>query len=482
MVKSFYDIIDIEKDIRLQVDNLLGDGFYCRITNLDQLEEKCGMKHDDLINRLRERMHTLVIENAEFKKEHYHIDDAMMLFNRYKMYDKERLFHYRRSNGVNIYRLHRFEDYYYGHMLPSTGYIKKFELYKMDGGLLLQCPNKNKELKELKVPLKLFNEFRRTFNWISAQKIVTVADLNDLICANDKRIDEIIQVQESYHDMQLSLIADNISKRDNVKFVMIAGPSSSGKTTFSKRLNIQLLAKKLKPYYLGIDNYYKDRNEIPVDESGKRDFESLDAIDVDLFNDHMQELFAGKEISLPTYNFVKGEKEYHGNTIKLSDNQILVVEGIHGLNDKFSSSLDKDSKYKIYISPITQLNIDEHNRIPTSDVRLLRRIVRDARTRGTDAATTISMWKSVRAGEEKYIFPFQEDADIMFNSALIYELSVLKVYVQPLLFGIKRTDPNYVEAKRLLKFLDYFVGIDSGRIPRDSIVREFIGGSFFDVG
>lgn len=481
MVKSFYDIVG-DNGLRVFVDNVIDNGFYCRVSNIRELQKKTNISHDELVDRLRQRMKELVEEDAEFKKEFYSTDDAINLFKTYNMKDKERLFHYRRSNGINLYRLHRFQDYYYGKMLASTGYIKKFEIYRLDEGFLLQCPNSKMELTEPNIPKKLFNEFKKTYDWNFAQNVLTVADLNEIICANDGRIDELIQIQESEHDRQLSLIASNIADRKNVKFVMVAGPSSSGKTTFSKRLNIQLLAQKVKPYYLGLDNYYKDREEIPIGKDGKRDLESLDAIDVELFNEHMQKLQAGEEVLLPTYNFISGKKEYKGNSIRLDENRILVIEGIHGLNDELSYSLEKNSKYKIYISPITQLNIDEHNRIPTSDVRLLRRIVRDARTRGTNAANTIDMWKSVRSGEEKYIFPFQEQADIMFNSALIYELSVLKIYVQPLLFGIDRQDKNYSEVNRLLKFLDYFVGIDSERIPRDSLSREFIGGSFFDVG
>lgn len=482
MVKSFYDIIDNCYDIKLFVDNVIDNGYYCEIVNLEECKKKLNLSHDEIIDKLRERMHVLIEEDAPFYKEFYPIDEAIALFNRYKMYDKERLFHYRNSGGVNIYRLHRFQDYYYGNMLPSTGYIKKFEIYKLENGFLLQCPNKNMELLEPNIPKKLFNEFKVTHEWNEAQGIRTVADLNDLICAGDGRIDELIQVQESYHDKQLSNIADMIDQRENVKFVMIAGPSSSGKTTFSKRLNIQLLAHKLKPYYLGLDNYFKDRVDVPRDENGDYNFECLEAIEVDLFNEHMTRLLKGEKVEMPKYNFLTGKKEYRGDYIQLNDNNILVIEGIHGLNDKLSYSLNKDSKFKIYISALTQLNIDEHNRISTSDVRLIRRIIRDARTRGTDANRTIEMWKSVRRGEEKYIFPFQEEADVMFNSSLIYELSVLKIYAKPLLYSIHREDKNYSEAVRLLKFLDYFVGIDNDRIPRTSLTREFIGGSFFDVG
>lgn len=482
MVKSFYDIIDINDEIDVFIDNSMANGFYCRVSNVDKLEDLYGFNLSTLIEKVDTRMRELVEEGAQFKKEFYHTEEAINLFSSYKMHNKERLFHYRRSNGLNIYSLHRYQDYYYGKMLPSTKYIKWFSLHELDSGFILQCPNRKMQLLEPQISMKLFSEYKRTYEWNHAQGIETVADLNDLICANDGRINELIQVQESYHDMQISVIADNIASNPNIKFVMIAGPSSSGKTTFSNKLKIQLLARKLQPHYLGLDNYYKERKDIDILEDGSKDFESLNAIDVELFNDHMKKLLSGEEVKLPKYNFAVGKKEYKGESVKLSDNHILVIEGIHGLNDKLSYSLPRENKYKIYISPLTQLNIDYHNRISTSDVRLLRRIARDVRTRDTDASTTIKMWKSVREGERLNIFPFQEEADIMFNSALVYELSILKTYVQPLLFGIKRTDPNYVEVKRLLKFLDYIVGIDSTRVPKGSLCREFIGGSFFDVG
>lgn len=482
MAKSFYDIVENCYDIKIFVDNVIDNGFYCKVKNLHLLKDKLGMNIDELIDKLYARMAQLVDEDATFYKEFYPLDEAINLFKKYKMHDKERLFHYRCSGGVNIYRLHRFQDYYYGNMLPSTGYLKYFKLYKLDEGFLLQCPNKEKQLLEPNIPVKLFNEFKTTFDWNSAQGVETVSDLNDIICAGDGRIDELIQVQESYHDKQISTIADMIASRGNVKFVMIAGPSSSGKTTFSKRLNIQLLAHKLKPYYIGLDNYFKDREFTPRDENGDYNFECLEAIDIELFNKQMSQLLKGERVELPRYNFILGKKEYKGDFIQLNENNLLVIEGIHGLNDKLSYSLEKDSKFKIYISALTQLNIDEHNRISTSDVRLIRRIIRDARARGTDASGTIDMWNSVRKGEEQYIFPFQEEADVMFNSSLIYELSVMKIYAQPLLYAIRREDKNYAEAKRLIKFLDYFVGIDNDRIPRTSLTREFIGGSFFDVG
>lgn len=479
MVKSFYDVLDNNCDERLFIDNVVGDGFYCCV--------KCvnGKKHSTkrltaLMNSIEKRMQELVDEDAEFKKEFFTMGKAFELFNNFGMDDKERLFHYRRTAGTNLYRIHRFYNYFYGHMLPSTGYLKKFKLHQKDQGFILQCPNMSDEMSEFCLPEKLFNVFKVTNEWNEAQGISTVADLNDMVCNGNGNIDELIQVQESYHDKQLATIADMIVSKKNIKFVMIAGPSSSGKTTFSKRLNIQLLAHMVKPIYLGIDNYFKDREHTPRDKDGNYDFESLDAIEIELFNEHMKALLDGKRVELPTYNFVTGKKEYLGNAVQLDDNQILVIEGIHGLNDELSYSIDSARKFKIYISALTQLNLDEHNRISTSDVRLLRRMIRDSRTRGASATQTIDMWSSVRSGENKYIFPYQEEADVMFNSSLIYELSVLKVYAEPLLYGIKRNDSAYIQASRLLKFLSYFVGIASDRVPRTSLIREFVGNGFFE--
>ena len=303
--------------------------------------------------------------------------------------------------------------------------------------------------------------------------------LNDVIAHGGAS--DLILVQEALQERRIGEIARDIARREGVKFVMIAGPSSSGKTTFSHRLSIQLRTYGLKPHPIGLDNYYLDHDKTPLDENGEPDYECLEALDVEQFNKDMTALLQGESVQLPTFNFKTGKREYSGKTTWLGENDILVIEGIHGLNEKMSYSLPAQSKYKIYISALTTLNVDEHNRIPTTDNRLLRRLVRDARTRGASAAKTISMWPSVRRGEEKYIFPFQDSADIMFNSALIYELAVLKQYAEPALFSVPRDSAEYQEAKSLLKFLDYFLQVPSEDIGRNSILREFIGGSCFHV-
>ena len=306
-----------------------------------------------------------------------------------------------------------------------------------------------------------------------------MGDLNDKITKGG--IQDILLIQEALQESKISEIASKIASAGNKKFVMIAGPSSSGKTTFSHRLSIQLAAHGMKPHPIAVDNYFVNREFTPVDEFGEKNFECLEAIDVEQFNKDMLALLEGKRVEMPVFNFKAGQREYKGDFLQLEEDDVLVIEGIHGLNDKLSYALPKESKFKIYISALTQLNIDEHNRIPTTDGRLIRRIVRDARTRGTSAKETIARWPSVRRGEEQNIFPFQEEADVMFNSALIYELACLKVYAEPLLFGIDRNEPEYIEAKRLLKFLDYFVPVPSEAVPHNSILREFVGGSCFNV-
>ena len=307
----------------------------------------------------------------------------------------------------------------------------------------------------------------------------TVGALNDVICKGG--INDLILVQEALQEKKIGEIAEQIVANPSNKFIMISGPSSSGKTTFSHRLSIELRTHGLNPLPIALDNYFVDRVNTPLDAEGNPNFECLEAIDIEQFNKDMMELLKGERVELPTYNFKLGKREYKGNFQQLGEEDILVIEGIHGLNDKLSHSLPKESKFKIYISALTQLNIDEHNRIPTTDGRLIRRMVRDARTRGTSAKETIAMWASVRRGEEENIFPFQEEADVMFNSVLIYELAILKLYAEPILFGIDRDCKEYVEAKRLLKFLDYFIGVSPDEVPRNSIIREFIGGSYFKV-
>ena len=382
---------------------------------------------------------------------------------------------------MNIYSIGNFEDYYYGYMVQNTGYIKYFDLKLYEDGFVLVLPRRSdpKKLEEFKPLPKLYRALRDSSVWGEQLGVSNVGNLNDLIARGE--MNKLILMQEALQEKQIGDIAEQIAASVGKKFIMIAGPSSSGKTTFSHRLSIQLTAAGLKPHPIAVDDYFVNRADSPRDEYGNYDYEALECIDVEQFNRDMTALLAGERVELPRYNFITGEREYRGDFLKLGEEDILVIEGIHCLNDKLSYSLPGESKFKIYISALTQLNVDEHNRIPTTDGCLLRRIIRDARTRGNSARETIARWESVRRGEDKNIFPFQEEADVMFNSALVYELAVLKQYAEPLLFGIPKDVPEYAEAKRLLKFLDYFLGVSSENIPHNSMIREFVGGSCFRV-
>ena len=474
MLKAFYDVVGNKNINKISVQYSLSKGYYCTLNSKVKLNQ-------ELIDKVKIRMNEIVAENAQINKRTIGTTSAIDLFNRHRMYDKEKLFKYRRASKVNIYSLKGFEDYFYGYMVPNTGYVKYFDLFLYDEGFVLQLPTKENPnvVPEFKPQKNLFNVLKESEKWSETLKIDTVGALNEQISQGN--IKDIILVAEALQEKKIAEIATMIAESKDKKFITIAGPSSSGKTSFSHRLSIQLKANGLNPHPIGVDDYFVNRDITPRDENGNYNFEVLEALDVEQFNKDMLELLDGKTVKMPTYNFITGKREYKGNTLTLGKDDILVIEGIHGLNDKLSYALPKNSKFKIYISALTQLNIDEHNRIPTTDGRLIRRMVRDARTRGISAEETIARWQSVRNGEESYIFPFQEEADVMFNSALIYELSVLKQFAEPLLFGIPSTSPEYVEAKRLLKFLDYFLGVNTEDIPNNSLVREFVGGSCFNV-
>lgn len=474
MLKAFYAEFGSENIDKVSVEFSLGNGLYCEYSGKVPLT-------DEKLAKVKQRMKELVLKDISFEKRSIGTDKAIELFNSYRMYDKARLFKYRRVSKTNIYNLDGFEDYYYGYMPPSSGMLKYFDLMKYEEGFLLLVPSrKNPTVVEPFIPRKkLYETLSESNKWAKMMNVNNVADLNDIIA--EGKINELILVQEALQEKKISEIAEMIKKKADRKFIMIAGPSSSGKTTFSYRLSIQLKAHGLRPHPIAVDNYFVDRERTPLDENGNPNFEVLDAIDLEQFNKDMTDLLNGKTVDIPYFNFISGKREYRGNYLKLGPDDILVIEGIHGLNDALSYSLPRESKFKIYISALTQLNIDEHNRIHTTDGRLLRRMVRDARTRGASAQKTIAMWPSVRRGEDEFIFPFQEDADVMFNSALIYELAVLKQYAEPILFGIDRNSIEYVEAKRLLKFLDYFIGTPADAVPNNSILKEFIGGSCFKV-
>ena len=473
-LKAVFDVYGREAARSCRVEFAIGNGSYISPKGKINATEENAAK-------IRNRMRELVEAKTPFLKRSYSLDNAMELFRKEGMKDKEKLFRYRRGSFVNIYEMDGYYDYYYGYMLPNAGYVKWFDVIAYEDGFMLLLPDKKdpthvKPFQERKL---LFRTLKESEEWGKEIGIETVGDLNDQICRGS--LSELILVQEAQQERKIGEIAKSIVDRGGVKFVMIAGPSSSGKTSFSHRLSIQLKTLGKTPHPIALDDYFVNREFTPRDENGDYSFECLEARDVKQFKDDMCRLLAGERVELPSFNFKTGKREYKGNFKQLGPDDILVIEGIHGLNEKTSYALPEESKYKIYISALTNINIDEHNRIPTTDGRLLRRMVRDARTRGADARRTIDMWASVRRGEEQNIFPFQEDADAMFNSVLIYELAVLKQFAEPLLFQIDKGEPEYYEAKRLLKFLEYFLGVTSESLPNNSLCREFVGGSCFNV-
>ena len=470
LMKAITEVVGADKIDRIKMEFAIGNGYYCSKSGDFEVT-------DELVEQVKAKMQEYIDKDLCIIKKSMPLDEANALFETQKMTDKVSLFRYRGNSTVNVYNL----DGYYGFMLPSTGYVKHFDLQKYKDGFMLILPSMENptELEAFQPSPKLYSCMQIASGWGIKLGVDTVSDLNNQIMAGG--FNELVLVQEALQERRISEIASDIVSRNGVKFVMIAGPSSSGKTTFAHRLSVQLRTYGLVPHPIAVDDYFVDRENTPKQPNGDYDFECLEAIDIQQFNQDMCDLLEGKKVELPTFNFVTGKREYKGNYKQLGVDDVLVIEGIHGLNDKMSYALPAESKYKIYISALTTLNIDEHNRIPTTDGRLLRRMVRDARTRGATAKRTIQMWPSVRNGETKNIFPFQESADAMFNSALIYELAVLKQFAEPLLYSIEPGEPEYFEAVRLLKFLSYFLGVSTEHLPNNSIVREFIGGSCFKV-
>lgn len=474
LVKAVHDVGGHDKVERVRIHFAVSKGVYCTVEGDVELSE-------DFLKDVEKRMRQLVREQIPIKKRSVNTNEAVRRFREHKMYDKERLFSYRRVSKVNIYSINEFEDYYYGYMVPDTSYLQWFSLHLYEDGFVLQMPTAKapEEVPPFEPQRKLFGVLKETIEWGDTQGIDTVGALNDRVTKQNML--ETVLVEEAYQGRKIAEIARQIASKKNVKFVLIAGPSSSGKTTFSHRLSIQLRVNGMVPHPIAVDNFYVDREKTPKDKDGNYDFECLEAIDIKEFNKDMRALLNGEKVYLPIFNFKTGKREYSTTPKKLGEHDVLVIEGIHCLNPRLTAELSDENKFKIYISALTQLNVDEHNRIPTTDGRLIRRIVRDARSRGTSAQNTIAMWHRVRRGEEENIFPYQEEADMMFNSSLVYELAVLKQYVEPLLFGVEKDSAEYAEAKRLLKFFDYFVGIGSECVPMNSLLREFIGGGCFQI-
>ena len=467
---------DLYPNGSIVLEHPVSKGYYCRL----QLDRTIGL--DDVM-RVKQRMKEIIAENLPFERFEKHTTDVVELFRQKGMMDKVRLLETSGNLYSYYYTLGDTLDYYYGSLLPSTGYLHLFDLVKYYDGLLLQVPNREHPdkledvLKQEKM-LEVLKEHRR---WNQILGIGTVGDFNK--ACNDGYATELINVSEALQEKRISQIADEIfhrgQKGNPVKLILISGPSSSGKTTFSKRLSVQLMANGLKPYPISLDDYFVNRVDTPKAENGEYDYESLYALDLDFFNSQLQMLLNGEEVELPRFNFNTGIREMSGKRLRLDENMILILEGIHALNPELTPHIPAESKFKIYVSALTTILLDDHNYIPTTDNRLLRRIIRDFKYRGYSAEETISRWPSVRAGEEKWIFPFQENADVMFNSALLFELAIIKDYAEPILRKVPNNRPEYSEAYRLRKFLEYFVPLQDKELPPTSLLREFLGGSSF---
>ncbi len=465
---------DLLPHAKVYIEHAVSKGYYFQIES----DMPVGTTEIDAI---RNRMREIVEADIPFVHVEEETTKVVQLFRERGMEDKARLLETSDMLYARYSKLDEYIDYYYGSLTPSTGYISLFDIQTYNGGFLLQVPKRENpvELEPRVQQEKLFNVYREHLKFLKISQLDNVGDLNKAKQAD--RMSEVIQVAEAYQSKQIGEIAEEITRRfqDGVRVVLISGPSSSGKTTFRKRLEIQLLVNLLRPVGISLDDYFVDRDKTPLDEKGEKDYESLYSLDLELFEKHMIQLMQGEEVELPSYNFVTGKREYKKHFLKMSENSILIVEGIHGLNPELTAHIPPEKIFKVYVSALTTISLDDHNWIPASDNRLIRRIVRDFRYRGYSAEQTISRWESVRRGEDKWIFPFQENADVMFNSAMIYELAAIRRHAEPILLQVPRTAPEYSEAYRLLKFLSYFNYITDRELPPTSLLREFLGGSSF---
>ncbi len=462
------------KEIETIIHHSIDKGYYCEIE---------GIEIDKpIIKRIEEEMKNISKKDYLINKVSVSRFDAIKYFKQKRQIDKVKVLKYISNTYINLYRIDDMYDYFYGELAYSTGQIDDFKLtYIRDNGFVLSypdCYNPECTLDYVHHNM-LFDTFLDYARWGKKIGIENASDLNEVV--SNGKYNDLIRLAETYYNNQLSNIAEKIyQNNDTIRLVLIAGPSSAGKTTTSKKLETYLQSKGVKTHQISIDDYFVDRNKTPRLENGELDTESLNAVDVTLFNKHLMKLFAGEEVEIPEYNFLLGKREYKGKVLKLEPKDVVIIEGLHALNEDLTISIERNQKFKIYINALTQLNIDNHNRIHTSDTRKLRRIVRDNKYRSYSASDTLNMWKNIREGEEKHIFPFQDDADFIINSALVYELGILKTYAEPLLFSVPETDPMYSEALRLINFLRNFLPIPSDYIPQDSILREFIGGSCFE--
>ena len=468
LLKAVYKEVPTDEMEGVSIEFCLDSGYFCRI------EGDVAMTQE-LLGRIEKRMRKYVDKDILFEKHVIRTRDAKQLFDSLNMRDKGQLMEYRKNSRMTVYNLGKFTDYFYGAMPYSTSILRNFRLELFEDGFVFVVPRQENpvEMPEFKPGMKQYRTLQYTNEWGRKLNVATVGQLNHQIVRGD--FQDLMLTQEALHEKRIGDIAVQIAEK-GCRIVTIAGPSSSGKTTFSYRLSTQLKTLGLRPHPIGLDDYFVNRVDTPKDADGTYNYECIEAIDTKQFNEDLIKLLEGREVQLPTYNFLTGCREYDKPYMRLEPEDILVIEGIHGLNDRLTYSIPEEDKFKIYISALTALNLDRHNRIPTTEGRLLRRIIRDARTRGNSARKTISMWRSVRSGENQNIFPFQEKADAMFNSALIYELAAMKLYADPLLFQVTPDCPEYSEAQRLLKFLDYFIPVDPHDVPLNSILREFIGG------
>ena len=459
---------------KLRIEHSVSKGLYCEVDNL-----RGELTVQDTID-LADKMRALVALDLPFEKKKDETDEVIQLLEERGLHDKTALIRHRGQYYTSYHQMGEYFGVFHGYMVPSTGYLKTFDLNKYYNGMLLRLPRSSQpdELEDLVVQTKLFEIFREFSQWNKILRMTKISDLNK--AAGNGRSDTLVKVTEALHEKKIAHIADRIAdRRDKLRVVLISGPSSSGKTTFGKRLAVQLLVAGIKPLNLSLDNYFVDRDHTPKDEHGEFDFEALEALDLDLLNTHFRQLLAGEEVEIPKFSFETGTRFYDGETLKMGKDNILIVEGIHGLNPELTPSIPNEAKFKVYVSALTSINMDDLTRIATTDNRLIRRIVRDYKYRKYSARETISRWPSVRRGEEKHIFPYQEEADVMFNTALLYEFAVLKPYAEPILLEVQPNQPEYAEASRLLKFFNNFKPMQPREIPPTSILREFLGGSSF---
>ena len=460
------------KKTRVQVKHSLDKNLYCQVHAHDIT--------DDILAQIETEMHSLVSENLPIERTSLPIEEVADIFAEFGYEDKVKNLHFRRTSNVSVYKIKDYYNYFYGKLAETTGQLADFALIKYKEGFLIQLADEKNagQLRTIRKLDKISQVYDETYEWARILGVETVGALNEKIATEG--LDSVIKTNEALHEKRMVQIADQIH-HGNKKIVFIAGPTSSGKTTFAHRLGIQLRVHGLEPFVVSLDNYYKDRDQLPYDEHGEVDLESITALDVACINEDLLKLSQGQPVDIPKYDFKSAKKSYKGDYYQQGENSILIIEGIHGLNEAIGGAVDQDLTFRIFISPLTQLSIDDHNRISTGDTRLIRRIVRDAKFRGFGATDNLGMWPSVQRGERLHIFPYQEQADAIFNSTLVYEISLLKQYVEPLLFAIKKDQPEYAEARRLIKFLDSFLSISSEDVPQNSILREFIGGSSIHV-